>query len=193
MCRALTLAGLLALGACGWESRPAQMAASGEPAPALAGAIAVGDVSGGRELWALYITDTSNAAVAKALSRSLATRGMLAARDPRFRLEAVMADWEMPTHGDDVTVAVTLRCRMSAPGDARAYWEAEAPARYTAVLAAAAAAGARLRLASEGAVQQALQACLDGLSRIAAAEPARFAPGAPPPASPAEALAAPPG
>jgi len=193
MCRGIALGAALALGACGWESRPARMAASGAPAPALAGAIAVGDVSGGRERWALYITDTSNEAVAKALSRSLATRGMLAARDPRFRFEAVMADWELPTHGDDVTVAVTLRCRMSAPGDARAYWEAEAPARHTAMLAAASEAGARLRLASEGAVREGLQACLDGLSRIALAAPARFAPGAPPPTSPAETLAGPPG
>lgn len=181
MCRGIALAAALALGACGWSARPAQMVAPGEAAPALAGAIAVGDVSGGRELWALYVTETSDRAVARALERSLAARGMLAASAPRFRFEAKLADWVQPTHGDDMTVAVTLSCRVSAPGDARAYWEAEEAVRHTTPLAAATAAGDRLRLASEGAVRSALQACLDGLAAQAAAEPARFAPGAPPP------------
>jgi len=185
MFKGLALAAALALGACGWNSRPAQMVAPGDAAPALAGAIAVGDVTGGRELWALYITETSDRAVAGALERSLASRGMLAANDPRFRFEAKLADWVQPTHGDDMTVAVTLRCRLSTPGDARAYWEAEEAVRHTAPLAAANAAGDRLRLASEGAVRAGLQACLDGLATQAVAEPARFAPGAPPPEPPA--------
>lgn len=181
MCRGVVLAAALALGACGWNARPALMVAPGEAAPWLAGAIAVGDVTGGRERWALYVTDTSDRAVARALERSLAARGMLATGAPRFRFEARLADWVQPIHGDDMTVAVTLRCRVSAPGDARAYWEAEEAVRHTTPLAASTAAGDRLRLANEGAVREGLRACLDGLVQAAAAEPARFAPGAPPP------------
>lgn len=185
MCRAILAAALLALGACGWNARPEAMRAPGDPAPApapsLAGALAVGAVTGGRERWALYVTDVSDRAVADALRRSLAARGMLAQSDARFRFEAQLADWSQPTHGEAITVGVTLRCRLAAPGVAQPYWEAEQAATFTAPADAAPSGGARLRVASEGAVRAGLAACLDGLAAAAGAEPARFAPGAPPP------------
>lgn len=172
------------LAGCGYDARPARMAATGPGVPPLAGAVAVGDVTGGRENWALYITEVADRAVLGAVDRSLAQRGMLAKRDPRFRLEVQLADWQQPTHGDAMTVGVTLRCRLAAPGVARAYWEARVPSRFTAPLEVAAAGGARLRLANEGAVRAGLRSCLDGLAAVALAEPGRFAPGASPPPEP---------
>lgn len=174
---------LLALAACSYDARPARMAAPTDAtAPtSLAAAIAPGPVTGGRQTWQLYVTDVSDTRISDALNRSLAARGMLARRDPRFRLGITLSDWQQPTFGDDMTVAVTLRCRLDASDTTRPHWEAEHPATHTTPLAAAPQGGARLRLAQEGAVRQGVAACLNDLAEADRKDPARFAPGAPPP------------
>lgn len=186
--RAAAPLAMLALAGCTWNARPVQMAAPATaPAavpPSLASAIDVGAVEGGRETWQLYVTAVDTDRIADAVRRSLAARTLLAARDPRYRLRVSLDEWRQPTFGDDLTVAVTLSCRLEAPDAPRPHWEATHPATFTAPRAAAADGGARLRLANEGAVRQGLGACLDDLAAVAEAEPARFAPGAPPPELP---------
>ena len=153
----LALAGALA--GCAQGARPNQMTVGAEPGPTLYDksplryAVEVGAVSGGSPTNPLWKSDVSNDDFHQALEQSLSLHAMLAGT-PRYALDAQLVALDHPLMEIQATVTATVRYRLVRAADHAAAWEQTLTTSSTARLGDALSGPERLRLATEGAMQE---------------------------------------
>lgn len=146
----------------------AMTAASSEPPPELlAGAVSVGDVSGGRATDPMDRSDVDNEGLRGALQASLQNAGMLAPpNSARFVLSAAMLNIERPIVGLDLDVTADISYSLTEGG--KQLWSERISKTYTAKWAEAFAAVERLRIANEGAIRTNIEQLIARLKAWAA-------------------------
>lgn len=179
--RTLSLAAMLALGAC------ASGAVSGAMVPPLSQetvladgsrlrqAVALGVVDGGKETSPLWTSQVSNEAFAQALRQSLATHAMLAIGGGAYRLDASLLELKQPLAGFNMEVTARVRYRLTRAADGATVFEREITSPFSAAFNSAFAGVERLRLANEGAVRENIRQFLAALIAEEARNPAAFA------------------
>ncbi|MCA3276389.1 MAG: hypothetical protein ING26_12800 [Roseomonas sp.] len=137
-------------------------------------AVAIGQVSGGRETNPLWVSDVSSADLAEALRLSLAARSMITIRNERFRLEASMLNLQQPMMGVDMTVTSRISYRVIRVADSTIAFEREITAPFTAAFSSSFYGVERLRLANEGSIRENISQFLAALIAAEAENPAAF-------------------
>jgi hypothetical protein len=176
----------LGLSACASGAKPGAMLAPNtaqttiSPNSNLREAVAIGQVSGGRETNPLWMSDVSSSDLAEALRLSLSVRTMLAIRDERFRLEANMINLQQPVIGVDMTVTSKIRYRLTRVADNTIVFEREITAPFTAAFSSSFYGVERLRLANEGSIRENISQFLTALIAAEAENPAAFGRGSRP-------------
>lgn len=173
---------LLALGlsACASGAKPGAMLAPNTPQTTISAnsslreAVAIGQVSGGRETNPLWVSDVSSSDLAEALRLSLAVRTMLAIRDERFKLEATMINLQQPMMGIDMTVTSRVRYRLTRLSDNAIVFEREIAAPFTAAFSSSFYGMERLKLANEGSIRENISQFLAALIAAETENPAAF-------------------
>lgn len=170
----------LALGACASGATPGAMV----PLPAeqtsaaqnsrLRQAIAIGNVSGGRETNPLWTSQVSQADFAAALRQSLSTHAMLTINNETFRLDATLHDLEQPFAGVDLQVTSRVSYRLVRVSDGTIAYTIEVRRAFTAPFSSSFLAVERLRLANEGAIRENIRDFLSALVAEEARNPAAF-------------------
>jgi uncharacterized lipoprotein YajG len=152
LCIAAAAAVLFNLAGCATPStsqamtvRPGSTAAVN---PKLKGAVAVGEVTGGKETSPLWVSKVDNAGFKKALTDSLAISGYLAAdaSQAKYSVAAELDALEQPFVGFTLDVKSSVNYKLSGPAGVRAY---PIKATGTATVSDAFAAVERLRIANE--------------------------------------------
>lgn len=120
-------------------------------------AVAVGQITGGRETGLVGDSQVSNAAFAQALSTSLNLALLRAdpVRDaPRYRLDAQIVSLEQPQLQIAITATATIAYRLRRVSDDAVVFEETISTQFTAELRDTLIRAERFRLAAEGAVQE---------------------------------------
>lgn len=153
------------LAACSQPARVSQMAVPNMLAPVVAanpellGAMAVGDVSGGKATNPLWTSQVDNPQFKEALERSLEFNGLLASpgTSPRLVVSATLVELNQPFIGLDFTVTPKVVYRVvQSNGEAELLRE-ELVTPYTADFSSSFIAVERLRLANEGAIRESIK------------------------------------
>jgi|688.fasta_scaffold273542_2 hypothetical protein len=171
---------VLGLSACASGAKPGAMLPPNSPQTTIAPnsnlreAVAIGQVSGGRETNPLWVSDVSSADLAETLRLSLAARTMLTIRNERFRLEASLIQLQQPMMGVDMTVTSRINYRLIRVADNAIAYEREITAPFTAAFSSSFYGVERLRLANEGSIRENIAQFLAALIAAEAENPAAF-------------------
>ena len=171
---------VLGLSACASGAKPGAMLPPNSPQTTIAPnsnlreAVAIGQVSGGRETNPLWVSDVSSADRAETLRLSLAARTMLTIRNERFRLEASLIQLQQPMMGVDMTVTSRINYRLIRVADNAIAYEREITAPFTAAFSSSFYGVERLRLANEGSIRENIAQFLAALIAAEAENPAAF-------------------
>ena len=171
---------VLGLSACASGAKPGAMLPPNSPQTTIAPnsnlreAVAIGQVSGGRETNPLWVSDVSSADLAETLRLSLAARTMLTIRNERFRLEASLIQLQQPMMGVDMTVTSRINYRLIRVADNTIAFEREITAPFTAAFSSSFYGVERLRLANEGSIRENISQFLAALIAAEAENPAAF-------------------
>jgi len=170
--RAAWLAAALLAGACAAPAGVNPMIAhAGRPAPApadpaLARAVCVELVDGGKKTNPLWVSEVDNRSFLKALEGSLDSYGLLAKAPAicRYGVEAHLLGLSQPYVGFDVEVTANVNYRVRKPGDPEPYLLRTERAAYTARFTPDRVLWAtRLKLANEGAVRKNIRNFIEAL------------------------------
>lgn len=164
------LAVLLNLGGCATSATSQAMTVKpGTTAPVnpkLKGAVAVGDVAGGKDTNPMWTSQVDNAGFKKALQDSLAISGYLApdASKARYSVSANLVSLEQPLFGLTFEVKSDVNYQVSGPGGAKAI-----PVKATgaAGVSDAFVGVERLRIANERSVLENIKSFIDQLAKLA--------------------------
>lgn len=157
---AIMLAALL--GACATPARVDQMkveAPSGTRAAiastAMKEAVAIGQVSGGKDTNPLWMSNISTADFERALQDSLQSAGLLAPdrQNCRVRLTAQLLSLDQPFVGADMTVTASVLYTLVDCASRKEVWVTTITLPYTAKFGDALLGVERLKLANEGAAR----------------------------------------
>lgn len=168
----------LALAGCATPVEPAMMTpkvASGVCAranPALAQAIAIDRVAGGKETNPANVPEVGNDGLREALTRTLARCGLLSP-DPDtapYRLKATLVELNRPIAGFTMTVDAFMRYELVRARDGAVLFDEIINGAATKTLEDAFDGRARLKLASGGAVQATIAKLLERLNALALPE-----------------------
>lgn len=134
----------------------------------LKNAVAVTDVTGGRETNAMWTSQVSSEAFRRALESSLRNIGL---SDPvisanRYHLTADILQVTQPLMGIDMTVTSNVRYGLIEATTRREVFSKIISASYTAKFSDAFAGSERLRLANEGAAKANIQLLTEELLRL---------------------------
>lgn len=176
-CSALTLASACAQGATARAMTITTADLKGPASPDVAGAIAVGAVSGGRETNPAGKPGIADAAFREALQESLKLAGLLCERpDAPLSVTATIVNLDQPVFGLNLTVTSIVRYAVRTRSGAVVIDE-EIKAEHTATFNEAFSGTTRIKLASEGSARNNIAALVGRLNTIrrggaAAAKPA---------------------
>lgn len=155
----------LLLSACASNTSPEAMtvappAAPGPANPALAGAVAVGTVSGGQETNPLWVSQVDDASFRKALTESLRNAGYLAAGPAAapYTLDAALVSLDQPFFGFEFDVTSRVTYALRGRGTERT-WPVTAVG--TGHMSDSMIAVARLKIANERSIQANIATLLD--------------------------------
>ncbi|NCA02774.1 MAG: hypothetical protein EBS87_11555 [Sphingomonadaceae bacterium] len=134
----------------------------------LRNAIAVTEVTGGRETNAMWTSQVSSEAFRRALEMSLRNTGL---SDPlvsanKYHLTADILQVNQPLIGIDITVTANIRYSLIEASTRKEIFSKIISANYTAKFSDAFAGAERLRLANEGAAKANIQMLTDELLRL---------------------------
>jgi len=170
--RAACLAAALLAGACAAPAgvSPMTARADGETSPpadpALARAVCVERVDGGKKTNPLWVSEVDNSSFLRALEGSLDSHGLLA-KPPaicRYGVEAHLLGLSQPYVGFDVEVTANVNYRVRKPGDPEPYLLRTERSAYTARFTPDRVLWAtRLRLANEGAARKNIRNFIEAL------------------------------
>jgi hypothetical protein len=167
--RLVLVLGLSLLAGCASGARPGAMTVAVSPetivdaSSPVYGAIQVGTVTGGSETSPLWLSEVSTADFKTALQQSLALNALVAARDPRYVLNAELVELDQPWAGFNLEVNAKIHYVLrTVPGERTAFDET-ITLPYTANFSDALFGVERLRLANEGAVRQNISALINRL------------------------------
>lgn len=164
---------VLLLGGCATPAAIDQMASKQSPllvqpqSPALKRSVVVRDVTGGRETNPLWTSQVSSDAFRRALEDSLRTGGVLGGGSgTRFSLVADLVRLEQPLFGASMTVSSQVRYSLVEAASGKEVYGRVIDASYTAAWSAAFLGSERLRIATEGAVRENIEALMKDLSTL---------------------------
>ena len=169
--RILGVLGLAALVGCAKPAAVAPMTvparnAEGPASTALARAVCVETVRGGKTTNPLWVSEVNNQSFLKALQGSLRNNGLLAEGDAicRYGIEAHLLGLSQPYVGFDVEVTANVNYRVRKPGDRDPYFLDTVQTAYTARFTSDKILwGTRLKEANEGAVRKNIRTFIDSL------------------------------
>lgn len=171
--RALLAASLLALlSACaqgatakGMIVTPADLRSA--PNPALAGAVSVAEVGGGRETNPMWTSQIDAASFREALVESLRGAGLLAEKDGApLALQVRIVALDQPLVGFDMTVTSVVRYTVREVRTGAVLLDEDVTAAHRATVGDAFVGSKRLRLANEGSARKNIAALLERLNAI---------------------------
>lgn len=134
--------------------------------PALAHAVCVERVRGGKRTNPLWVSEVDNRSFLEALRQSLGNHGLLAVGDDicRFGIEAHLLGLSQPFIGLDVEVTSNVNYRVRKPGDPEPYLLSTTQASHLVRFSSDKVLwGVRLKAANEGAVRKNIQSFIDQL------------------------------
>ncbi len=157
--------------ACASAARPGNMVVSAgvlatPPADfALAQALQVASVSGGKGTNPLWKSQIGNPEFRSALEKSLLGAGLLAptAERVKYLLNAELVKVQQPHFGFSFTVTMTVNYSLKEAATGRLVWRDTVAGSYTAKFSDALTGAMRLRLANEGAARTSIKLLVDSL------------------------------
>jgi hypothetical protein len=173
-CKLLVMAAFSAALFTGCVAQPAQTDAmvpgdlalyGAAPPQALAQAVEMGIVSGGRPTNPLWMSQVGDEEFRAALERSLAMAGLLAPRaeDAHYRLDTHLVGLAQPAIGFDATVTSTIDYRLTPLAEGKAFHTVVIEP-YTATVSDAFSGVERLRVANEGSIRKNITRFIDELT-----------------------------
>lgn len=134
--------------------------------PKMKGAVAVGQVSGGKETNPMWTSQVDNASFQKALQDSLAISGYLAtdASKARYTVTADLVSLEQPFVGFTMDVKSDVNYKLRTPSGVRSL---PVKATGSATVSDAFAGVERLRIANERSVMENIKSFIDQLGKLA--------------------------
>lgn len=139
---------------------------------ALKAAVAIRDVTGGKETNPMWVSNVGNSDFERALEDSLRSVGMLAAnrQSGRYQLVAHLEKLEQPFLGFDMTVTAAVAYTLIERSSGKTVWQKSIATPYTAKVGDAFVGTERLRLANEGSVRQNITQLIGELQQAKVAE-----------------------
>lgn len=136
--------------------------------PALIGAVALGEVTGGTDSDPIWASEIGAPAFRDALTQSLASRQLLAAgpADARYMLTAHIAEISQPMLGIDMTVGTRVNYTLSDIATGQQPFAESISSEATASMGDALNGDDRRRLAAEGAVSNNISQMLERLASV---------------------------
>ena len=134
--------------------------------PAVAKAVVVDEVAGGRGTNAMGSSQIDNASFKSALVSSLPSAGLLGeASGVRYKVTATLLRLEQPMGGIDMTTTSTIRYKVTDTKTEAVVFEEEIVASHTAHLGDSAIGGTRLRIATERAARKSIATFIEKLKK----------------------------
>ena len=139
---------------------------------ALKAAVAIRDVTGGKETNPMWVSNVGSSDFERALEDSLRSLGMLAAnrQSGRYQLVAHLEKLEQPFLGFDMTVTAAVAYTLIERSSGKTVWQKSIATPYTAKVGDAFVGTERLRLANEGSVRQNITQLIGELQQAKVAE-----------------------
>ena len=139
---------------------------------ALKAAVAIRDVTGGKETNPMWVSNVGSSDFERALEDSLRSVGMLAAnrQSGRYQLVAHLEKLEQPFLGFDMTVTAAVAYTLIERSSGKTVWQKSIATPYTAKVGDAFVGTERLRLANEGSVRQNITQLIGELQQAKVAE-----------------------
>ena len=139
---------------------------------ALKAAVAIRDVTGGKETNPMWVSNVGSSDFERALEDSLRSVGMLAAnrQSGRYQLVAHLEKLEQPFLGFDMTVTAAVAYTLIERATGKTVWQKSIATPYTAKVGDAFVGTERLRLANEGSVRQNITQLIGELQQAKVAE-----------------------
>ena len=132
---------------------------------ALKGAIAVADVTGGRETNPLWVSQVSSEAFRSALEDSLANAGVFerVLSASKYRLTADLNQLEQPAFGIDMTVTSTIKYTVVDTRTGKDVYSRLIRAPFTAGFSDSPMGATRVRIATEGSIKKNIEMLINAL------------------------------
>lgn len=154
----------LLLSACAAGARPEAMTPTFTlpgGCPAYAGAIAIGETTGGQETSPLGSPKISDADFTAALSSALGGLGLTGGT--RYRLNAEITDLDQPAFSHNTTVGMTVRYVLTDTASAAPAFDRSITSSFTVKHSVASQGSKRAHLANEGAASASIQSALTAI------------------------------
>lgn len=143
------------------------------PSPALAGAVEVAEVGGGRETSPLWTSQIDDASFREALVESLRLAGLLSeGGGAPLALHARLVKLEQPFMGFDMTVTSIVHYTVKDARTGAVLIDEDVAAAHTATMGDAFVGATRLKLANEGSARKNIAALVQRLKAIQVVAPA---------------------
>ncbi|HEY6098912.1 MAG TPA: hypothetical protein VIW03_05755 [Anaeromyxobacter sp.] len=173
LCAALLLAAGCAHGATAVGMTLTQQDLAGPPSPAVAGLVAVGNVTGGEETNPATTPKIADGPFREALQASLRLAGLLSDQpNPPLVVSATLVKLDQPMFALDMTVTSVVRYTVREARTGAVVIDEEITAAHTATVGQAFAGTTRLQLANEGSARKNIALLVKRLNTIRKNAPA---------------------
>jgi hypothetical protein len=167
LCAALLLASACAEGASARGMTVTAADLKGPASPDVAGAVAVGQVSGGKETNPAWKSNIGDAQFREALVESLRATGLLSDRpDAPLSVQATLVSVDQPFLGFDMKVTSVVRYTVRETRSGTVVIDEPITAEHTATVSDAFYGPSRLKLANEGSARKNIAALVDRLNAV---------------------------
>jgi hypothetical protein len=166
-CSALALASACAEGASARGMTITAADLRGPTSPDVAGAVAVGPVSGGKETNPAWKSNIDDASFREALQESLRVAGLLSPRpDAPLAVSATIVNLDQPMMGFSLTVTSVVRYTVRETRSGAVVIDEQITADHTATVGDAFNGTTRLKLANEGSARKNIARLVERLNTI---------------------------